>query len=649
MERYDLRPKGAGKVLLLLLALLSVLGTGSDGCLLDADGDGYTVAEGDCNDSDAAVFPGAQELCDGVDNDCDGDIDEGVAPEGYLDLDEDGFGSEVATSCLQPTAPARGDCNDGDPRIHPGATDEDGDGVDQDCGGTSGPDPSVGLEASTFTSIQAAIDASVDGQTVWIGPGRYLEHGVTLEGKAIAVRSTGGAENTVIDAEGQGTVFYGRDGETTRSVLDGFTLTGGSAQEGGAVYLFAASPTLTHVTVTGNTATSGGGIFMYQSSPALTHVTVAGNTANAGGGLFVVQGVPILTDVAVKQNRAANAGGGLHLSSATPTLTQVAITGNEAATGGGLGLWEYAQPTMTNVTIRGNSASYDGGGLYANDAGAILTHVDVTGNTATYGGGISLTITASAVLKQVTIAGNAASQEGGGMRLLNGSTATMSHVTVRDNSANSGAGMFLASARASLTNVVLSGNIALENGGGMFLWYASPSLTHVNVVGNAASGYGGGMFLDDLSSPSVVNSIIAYNTGTYNVDLESGTPIFAYCNVYDPLEGNNAHGLELDATNLVAEPQFLETPTYDPDANLWRTSDLHLALDSPLVDAGDPERTDPDGSRSDMGIYGGLEADGWDRDGDTFPDYFWPGTLEDVPQGFDVSDYDRDDSDPTVH
>ena len=44
----------------------------------DTDGDGYTVCEGDCNDNDASVYPGATEVCDNKDNNCNGQIDEGV-------------------------------------------------------------------------------------------------------------------------------------------------------------------------------------------------------------------------------------------------------------------------------------------------------------------------------------------------------------------------------------------------------------------------------------------------------------------------------------------------------------------------------------------------------------------------------------------
>ncbi len=91
-----------------------VVGTG-----LDHDGDGFSLREGDCDDTNAAIYPGASDVSDGVDNDCDGLIDEG-SPD--ADDDADGF------------TDLEGDCNDADIGIYPGAV-ELLNGIDDNCDG----------------------------------------------------------------------------------------------------------------------------------------------------------------------------------------------------------------------------------------------------------------------------------------------------------------------------------------------------------------------------------------------------------------------------------------------------------------------------------------------------------------------------------
>jgi hypothetical protein len=109
----------------------------------DADGDGFNTDE-DCDDGDATVHPGAEEVCDEVDNDCDGEVDEDVSTTWYPDIDGDGWGDELEAivGCDQPsgTVAELGDCDDDDPETYPGAP-ERCDGADNDCDGEIDNDP----------------------------------------------------------------------------------------------------------------------------------------------------------------------------------------------------------------------------------------------------------------------------------------------------------------------------------------------------------------------------------------------------------------------------------------------------------------------------------------------------------------------------
>ena len=130
--------------------------------LTDADGDGFVIGE-DCDDDDSEVYPDATEICDGFDNNCDGQADEGVLITYYADSDNDGFGSPYITtlSCELPIgyAATGTDCDDTNTQTYPSAP-EICDDKDNDC------DNSIDEELEQFFYVDSDGDGFGDDNNV---------------------------------------------------------------------------------------------------------------------------------------------------------------------------------------------------------------------------------------------------------------------------------------------------------------------------------------------------------------------------------------------------------------------------------------------------------------------------------------------------
>lgn len=262
------------------------------------------------------------------------------------------------------------------------------------------------------------------------------------------------------------------------------------------------------------------------------------------------------------------------------------------------------------------------------------------------------------MLSNVTFSANSA-DNGGGLSLFS-SFPAFNQVSLIGNSADEGGGMYLDGSNPKMTNITLNGNEAVS-GGALFVLNSKPTLVNATITNNLADLDGGGLYLAN-SHLTAVSSIFAYNDAStggnfFLFECPSdciSTVSLSYSNVYNPLVFGIDYPMPT-GTYTTREPEFLTYARSTTGASCLPGSsltclpdDLHLALTSPLVNAGDPETFDVDGSRADMGIYGGPDGDAWDADGDGFPDYFWPGEWSDAPVGFDKAAYDCDDLDAAV-
>jgi len=260
---------------------------------------------------------------------------------------------------------------------------------------------------TSHMTIQLAIDDALGYDEIDVAPGTYNE-AIDFLGKAITLRSAIGPQVTNIDAAGLNTsVVICRSGEDPDTVLEGFTITGGTGTNpgdgymyGGGMYNVGSSPTVRDCVFTNNSATGDGGAMYNESaspdvadcqfvensternggalensdnsSSTVTNCTFIGNSATNGGAMHSLQSNPTVTN-SIFTGNTADDGGGMYHDSSSPTVINSIFTGNTADNGGGM-YNDSSSPTVTNCTFSGNAAVYSGGGVY----NAMSAHPDLT-------------------------------------------------------------------------------------------------------------------------------------------------------------------------------------------------------------------------------------------------------------------------------
>lgn len=420
-----------------------------------------------------------------------------------------------------------------------------------------------------FNSIQPAIDAAVNGDTVIVADGLYIGPGnrqLDFFGKAITVQSENGAQTCIIDCEKQGRGFYFHLGEGNTSVVDGFTITNGSEYQGGAVHCYNhSSPTITNCIIQGNSSSSyGGGIYCREySSPIITNCTIRGNSAGSyGGGIFCEDySSPEIVNCIIQDNSTNSYGGGIYCR-------------------------DYGSPTITNCVIQGNSTGSYGGGIYCDDCSGSITNCTIAGNSSNFRAGGIYFRDSSLTVVNCEITNNWTDDEGGGIYLIDSSP--------------------------TIINCTFTGNSSDWGGGAIYVYRSSPIITNCTFNGNSAYYQGGGVYCAYQSMPVITNSIFSdCSMHAIYEGSSSCSPTVKFCLFYDNYNGDyrdyGTYETYFGAVQINALPGAANN--VDGDPLFAFPDDTHIMHGSACIDWG---TNDPPGGLPDTDkdgnpriLYGG--------------------------------------------
>jgi large repetitive protein len=167
---------------------------------------GYTTNGSDCDDTQVQSHPGAEELCDNLDNDCNGEIDDGIGQMFYVDEDEDGFGddSNQQESCdlRLGLSSVAGDCNDSDPNLFPSNI-EICDGVDNNCNDEIDENVSITFYLDTDEDGFGSQDDFVEGCEI---PEGYVEDNLDCDDSDSLINPLADEYCDTVDNDCDGTI-----------------------------------------------------------------------------------------------------------------------------------------------------------------------------------------------------------------------------------------------------------------------------------------------------------------------------------------------------------------------------------------------------------------------------------------------------------
>lgn len=352
--------------------------------------------------------------------------------------------------------------------------------------------------ANAARSIQDAVDQASGGDTVLVTNGSYFITSTITFDQGISLRSVNGASNTTIDAGNNcGCIDAGNSG----TVIDGFTITRGSADNGGGAKVWNYATVRNCFVISNSAAGDGGGIEASGDGCIISNCVIRGNTSYDGGGLRTWN--TLVVGCTVADNFADNAGGGIHANESS-MIMRCEIRGNACGQNAG-GAYMQDSAEMQDCEVYYNQSAETAGGVFLED-GTAMQYCRVWGNQSDHNGG-GCWLEGSARATDCDIWANESTEGAGGVCLENG--AMLQNCQVSNNIAGGCGGGVWAEENSIVSNCTVVGNSSGEDGGGLGVEAGSVAWGCI-VSNNYADGGGGGIYLECGSL--VLNSVISGNT-----------------------------------------------------------------------------------------------------------------------------------------
>jgi predicted outer membrane repeat protein len=461
-----------------------------------------------------------------------------------------------------------------------------------------------------YAHIQTGINASLDGDTIIVEPGIYLEN-INFNSKKIVLGSlflstddTSYISETIIDGDSAGSVIIFADQEDSNTIITGFTIRNGYtiSRGGGISCIGAVNPVISHNKIIDNAAESaGGGISCFGSRPEICFNVITDNTANtSGGGIYSRDSSPFIHDNLIASNNAANNGGGIECVDATPIIEYNTISDNTAGlSGGGIDCYNSSNAIISNNIITGNSVGITGNGggisciLQSNPQ--ISFNVICENNGGQRGGGIYCTASSPSINGN-TIYKNAAAWYGGGLYCTESSPA-VSNTIFWNNTASSGQQIYVFIGGPPMVSYCdIQDGYPGEGNIDCNPWFCYPDTGNFYLVegscclgagidsvdiGAFGSGCGGYPYLPGDANmymgiwpPRVIGSDVTYLAKYFVDQVDPGIP----CLILDFWAAADINGdcrvIGSDVTRLINYFRAIGTISYCPDfPPLWHTAD----------------------------------------------------------------------------